>query len=154
MKGKLNFLCVLMLLLMAVQVVMTFVMGADAFAEGWREGRNAGPANTWEALLGVIAGLVVVIAAIVSFVCFLRFILNVNSNEVFVWDNVSLLRLTGIGLLVVVLIISSDELIDGRSFSSVLDKYTDMLIFSVFNLIVAEAFAIGLRLKQEQDLTI
>ena len=102
----------------------------------------------------MIAGLVVVIAAIVSFVCFLRFILNVNSNEVFVWDNVSLLRLTGIGLLVVVLIIAGDELIDGRSFSSVLDKYTDMLIFSVFNLIVAEAFAIGLKLKQEQDLTI
>lgn len=154
MKKKLNFLCVLMLLLMVAQVVMMFVMGADDFEKGWREGRNAGPANTWEALLGVIAGLVVVIAAIVSFVCFLRFILNVNSNEVFVWDNVSLLRLTGIGLLVVVLIISGDELIDGRSFSSVLDKYTDMLIFSVFNLIVAEAFAIGLKLKQEQDLTI
>ena len=37
MKKKLNIFCVLMLLLMATQVVMTFVTGADAFMEGWEK---------------------------------------------------------------------------------------------------------------------
>jgi hypothetical protein len=46
MKKRLNFFCVLMLLLMTSEVVMTFITGADAFREGWNAGRNAEPANT------------------------------------------------------------------------------------------------------------
>ena len=52
MKKKLNIFCVLMLLLMATQVVMTFVTGADAFMEGWEKGRQAEAAQTWSAILG------------------------------------------------------------------------------------------------------
>ena len=47
MKKRLNIFCVLMLLLMASQVVMTFVTGADAFMEGYHAGQNAGPAKTY-----------------------------------------------------------------------------------------------------------
>ena len=155
MKKKLNFLCVLMLLLMVAQVVMTFVMGADDFAKGWREGAQADTSHTtWPELLSMLLCFAVVIAAIGSFACFFRFILNVNRNEVFEWDNVLMLRLTGIGQLVMVLSISGFGLLNGHVFTEVYDEYFDILIFSVFNLIVAEAFAIGLKLKQEQDLTI
>ena len=94
------------------------------------------------------------IAAIASFACFFRFILNVNRNEVFVWDNVLMLRLTGICLMVVVLLISLNELLNGNTFTEVYNDYFDMLIFCMFSLIVAETFAVGLRLKEEQDLTI
>ena len=49
MKEKLNIFCLLMLLLMATEVVMTFLTGADAFMEGWEKGREAGAATTWGA---------------------------------------------------------------------------------------------------------
>ena len=91
MKKRLNLFCVLMLLLMAIQVVMTFVMGADAFMEGWEKGRDAAPANTWAALFEFFICMFGIAAAIVSFVSFIRFILNVNRNNVFVWQNVLLL---------------------------------------------------------------
>lgn len=155
MKGKLNFLCVVMLLLMVAQVVMMFVMGADDFAKGWREGAQADTSHTtWPEFLSMLLCFAVVIAAIGSFACFFRFILNVNRNEVFEWDNVLMLRLTGIGQLVMVLSISVFTFLNGEAFTDVYDTCYQVLIFSVFNLIVAEAFAIGLRLKQEQDLTI
>lgn len=154
MKKKLNLFCVLMLLLMATQVVMTFVTGADAFAEGWEKGRNGDSVSTWLTLFEFFAAMIAVVAALVSFLSFIRFILNVNHNQVFVWENVLLLRLTGVGLLVLTLIASADEYFTGTSLTEVYDNYFDMLIFSVFNLILAEAFAVGLRLQQEQDLTI
>ena len=154
MKKRLNFFCVLMLLLMASQVVMTFVMGADSFMKGWNEGRNALPDNTWVALLEFFAGMFAIVAALVSFISFIRFILNVNSNEVFVWENVNLLRLTACGLMILAVIASCNELYTGCSIVDVYDHFFDAFLFGVFNLIVAEVFAIGLKLQEEQELTI
>ena len=155
MKKKLNIFCVLMLLLMATQVIMTFVMGADDFQEGWR--RGAEDANTPFSLrmfFEFIAEMCAAVAALVSFFSFVRFILNVNHDKVFEWKNVVLLRLTGVGLLIVAIIASADEYFTSSSLTEVYDNYFGILIFSVFNLIVAETFAIGLKLKEEQDLTI
>jgi hypothetical protein len=47
-----------------------------------------------------------------------------------------------------------DGYFNGREFAEVFDASIDILIFSVFNLIVSEVFAIGLKLKNESDLTI
>ena len=154
MKKRLNIFCVLMLLLMATMVVMTFVTGADAFQEGWNAGRNAEPANTWGSLLGFIAEMFAIVAALVSFISFIRFILNVNRNKVFVWENVNLLRLTACGLMILAVVATCDELYSGCSFVEVYDHFFDAFLFGVFNLIIAEVFAVGLKLKEEQDLTI
>ncbi|MBR5729790.1 MAG: DUF2975 domain-containing protein [Prevotella sp.] len=154
MKKRLNIFCVVMLLLMATQVVMTFVTGADAFMEGWNAGRNGGTANTWGSLLEVFAGMLVIVAALVSFISFIRFILNVNQNEVFVWENVNLLRLTACGLMILAVVAAGDELYNGSSLVEVYEHFFDAFLFGVFNLIVAEVFAVGLKLKEEQDLTI
>ena len=154
MKKRLNIFCVLMLLLMATMVVMTFVTGADAFQEGWNKGRNALPANTWLALLEFFAEMFAIVAALVSFISFIRFILNVNHNEVFVWENVNLLRLTACGLMILALVASGDEFITGCSFVEVYEHFFDAFLFGVFNLIIAEVFAVGLKLREEQDLTI
>ena len=154
MKKRLNIFCVLMLLLMATMVVMTFVTGADAFQEGWEKGREAGLANTWAHLLEFFAEMFAIVAALVSFISFIRFILNVNRNKVFVWENVNLLRLTACGLMVLALVAAGDELYTGCSLVEVYDHFFDAFIFGVFNLIVAEVFAIGLKLQEEQDLTI
>ena len=154
MKKRLNIFCVLMLLLMATQVVMTFVTGADAFMEGYNAGQNAGLVNTWAHLLEFIAEMFAVVAALVSFISFIRVILNVNRNKVFVWENVNLLRLTACGLMILAVIASCDELYTGCSFVEVYDHFFDAFLFGVFNLIVAEVFAVGLKLQEEQDLTI
>ena len=154
MKKRLNIFCVLMLLLMATMVVMTFVTGADAFMEGYNAGRNAEPANTWAHLLEFFAELFAIVAAIVSFLSFVRFILNVNRNKVFVWENVNLLRLAACGLMILAVVAAGDELYTGCSFVEVYGHFFDAFIFGVFNLIVAEVFAIGLKLQEEQDLTI
>ena len=154
MKKKLNIFCVLMLLLMATQVVMTFVTGADAFMEGYNAGQNAGLVNTWAHLLEFIAEMFAILAALVSFISFIRVILNVNRNKVFVWENVNLLRLTACGLMILAVIASCDELYTGCSFVEVYDHFFDAFLFGVFNLIVAEVFAVGLKLQEEQDLTI
>ena len=154
MKKRLNIFCILMLLLMATMVVMTFVTGADAFQEGWNAGRDAEPANTWGSLLGFIAEMFAIVAALVSFISFIRFILNVNRNKVFVWENVNLLRLTACGLMILAVVATCDELYSGCSFVDVYDHFFDAFLFGVFNLIIAEVFAVGLKLKEEQDLTI
>lgn len=154
MKKRLNFFCVLMLLLMATMVVMTFITGADAFMKGYNEGRNVLPANTWLALLEFFAGMFAIVAALVSFISFIRFILNVNQNQVFVWENVNLLRLTACGLMILAFVATGDELCAGCSFVEVYNHFFDAFIFGVFNLIIAEVFAVGLKLKEEQDLTI
>lgn len=143
-----------MLLLMAFDVVISFVTGADAFQEGWTKGRDVLPANTWLAILEFFVIIFAVVAALVSFVCLIRFILNVNRKEVFVWENVNLLRLTGCGLMIFAVVATGDELITGSSFVEVYDHAFDVFLFGVFTLIMAEVFAIGLKLQEEQELTI
>ena len=154
MKTKLNLFCVLMLLLMVAQVVTMFVMNASDFEEGWQSGASDQTTSGWTAIIVYLHGFVVIAAAIVSFVCFLRFILNVNQNNVLTGENVNLLRLTGVGLLIITVFSLCSTLWEGENLAVALDKNIGLMIFSVFNMIVAEAFAIGLKLKEEQDLTI
>ena len=154
MKKKLNLFCVLMLLLMVAQVVTMFVMNAGDFEEGWQSDASDQTTSGWTAIIVYLYGFVVIVAAIVSFVCFLRFILNVNQNNVLTGENVNLLRLTGVGLLIITVFALCSTLWEGENFAVAFDKNIGLMIFSVFNLIVAEAFAIGLKLKEEQDLTI
>ncbi len=154
MKKKLNFFCVLMLLLMIAHVTLSFVQGADDFARGWEEGAANNSTLSWSEFLFGILGLATVGAFILSFACFVRFILNVNRNEVFVWDNVWCLRITAIGLSFGVLVFSAYTIIEGANVIEAFEEDMAILIFAVFNLIVAEAFAVGLKLKEEQELTI
>ena len=154
MKKKLNLFCVLMLLLMVAQVVTMFVMNAGDFEEGWQSGASDQTTSGWTELIGSLFCFMVIAAAIVSFVCFLRFILNVNQNNVLTGENVNLLRLTGVGLLIITVFALCSTLWEGENFAVAFVETIGLMIFSVFNLIVAEAFAIGLKLKEEQDLTI
>lgn len=154
MKKKLNLFCVLMLLLMVAQVVTMFVMNAGDFEEGWQSGASDQTISGWTAIIVYLFAFVVIAAAIVSFVCFLRFVLNVNQNNVLTGENVNLLRLTGVGLLINTVFVLCFTLWEGENLAVAFDKAIGLMIFSVFNMIVAEAFAIGLKLKEEQDLTI
>ena len=162
MKKKLNVFCVLLLVLKAAQIIIGNVMGfgenVQAFQQGWEEGGKADVTTATGfggELLIVFGGLACLFLIIRSLIAFVRFVLNVNRDKVFVLKNVSLLRSTGWRLLIaMVLCVPMELILMGTKLETVFDEYVDPIIFSVFCLIIAEAFAIGLKLKEEQDLTI
>ena len=163
MKRRLNIFCVLMLVLIAAQIIIEFCLGlsesAQAFKQGWEDGGKEGATLTygWEMnLLLIIFAIAVVYFGIRATVSFIRFILNVNRDKVFIWENVRLLRWTGWGFLIAILCMSVHDLIVHIPLEKIYNDYAPMsdLTFGVFCLIVAEVFAIGLKLKEEQDLTI
>lgn len=156
MKKKLNLFCVLILVLKAAQIiignVMSFGENAQAFKEGWEDGGKT-ETNSGELLI-VILGIACIFLIIRSLIAFVRFILNVNRDKVFVWENVPLLRWTGWGLLTATAIIAIHDLLEHIPVERIYNNSIDDFIFSVFCLIMAEVFIIGLKLKEEQDLTI
>ena len=161
MKKKMNFLCLLMFAVIIAEFVLGIVLGfsegAQAFKQGWEEGR-AHPHTFHHGFFGdaslVLLCFVIIIVGLYALACFIRFIRNVNRDQVFTWENVSLLRWSGWGLLTMEVAMILFDAIEGFSFSYIYQEDTNDLIFGVFILIVAEAFAIGLKLKEEQDLTI
>ena len=84
---------------------------------------------------------------------FVKFILNVNRDKVFVRENVTLLRKCAwkiIGLIlsaVIILIIIKDEPAD-------IFEIASSGVECIFYFIVAEVFEIGIKLREEQELTI
>ena len=147
-----------MLSLLLIQVVLSFAFSIDDiisdFSEGYRDGQTQSM-GIFEALCALPISIAVICLSVHAFVSFVKFILNVNRDQVFTLKNVSLLRSTGWRLLIaIVLFIPMDLILMGTKLETVFDEYVDSIIFSVFCLIIAEAFAIGLKLKEEQDLTI
>jgi hypothetical protein len=83
-----------------------------------------------------------------------RFILNVNHGEVFTWANVDLLRTVGWCIVVPTIIVFA---IMSPDFDNLWDSWAEaigVVAEGIFILIMAEAFAIGMKLKEEQELTI
>ena len=154
MKKKLNCFCILLLMLMIVSFVMGCLAGAEDFAKGWHEGASNHEPMGGYAALGFIVFLIGVLTWLYALGCFIRFILCVNHGEVFTWDNVALLRIygwCGVFLPTIVVGVFTPEL------DTPLSTWSDcigMVLDGVFVLIMAEAFAIGLKLKEEQELTI
>lgn len=161
MKKKLNVFCVLMLVMIAADIIIGFVLdfseGAQAFKQGWEEGRNADVTNNsdfFSNLLFTLMGLACIFLLIRSFISLVRFIINVNRDKVFVWENVPLLRWTGWGMLIPKVVFSTYDLLGHVPADKVYNDAMDDFIFGLFCLIIAEVFAIGLKLKEENDLTI
>ena len=158
MKKKLNLFCVLMLVVLSAEIVISLVLNWDSFVAGWRDGAQGSELSAdfvdkpWWLVL-ILAGIVIYFGGR-SFISFVRFILNVNRNQVFVWENVRLLRWTGWGIVITVVACVFYELFVNVSVATVYTEYMDVAVFGVFSLITSEVFAIGLKLKEEQDLTI
>ena len=154
MKKKLNIMCVMMLVLIIAGIVMTIIGAADEFHKGWEEGRDATEPSNFLGALGMLIAVICVIVYIYTFACYVRFILNVNHGEVFTWANVDLLRTVGWCLVVPTVIIFA---IMSPDLDNLWDSWADaisIVIDGIFILIMAEAFAIGMKLKEEQELTI
>lgn len=100
-----------------------------------------------------------------AIVLFIRLVISINKSDIFNWRNVRRLRRIG-GILIIAFcctgitaylnLRSIEEVFSLRgyelSLSDMLD--TTILVVGLCSLIVGEIFAIGLRMKEEQDLTI
>ncbi|GEM_PF-58064 len=123
--------------------------------------------HNFDLLNGLIglASIIVLVSAIILFVAFIRLIFKINKSIIFHWTNVHKLRWIGSCMLVIFAAFGLANwmhyLIDSASFS--LSKYEissegiwdfSLLISGLGVLLVAEIFAMGLRLQEEQELTI
>ena len=154
MKKKLNVFCILLLVLMITSAVLAIMAGASDFRQGWEDGANDTPTPGF---FGIISALVILGGAVVylyAFACFVRFILCVNHGEVFTWDNVDLLRTVGWCVVINTLVMWSILSFDLGNLLEVWSDGIGIIAEGIFILIMAEAFSIGLKLKEEQDLTI
>ena len=112
----------------------------------------------------VISGLLAVFAIIASTVLFIQLIVAINKSDIFNWKNVRRLRWLGVALLLnfiseaVPALMNDYELssvfsLSGYSMETSIDSVM-LVILGLVSLIVGEVFAIGLKMKEEQDLTI
>ena len=165
MKKKLNFLYVEMLVLLLLQAVSGFfnqIPGLIYFnlLKSDFEGDGVIPFIAIFSLIGVI---ILMYPPIRGFISFCEFILNINRDKVFVKENIPLLRWTGWGFLIyniaaflrklIVMYVNNGELLSIQ-FNITYKQHVDGFIFSIFCLIIAEVFLIGIKLKDEQELTI
>ena len=141
-----NVLCVLILALTLIDLVVEF------FFTGGQEVSMKDPKSfSPGSLLCILLVLLVILgAAVMSFVYFIKFILNVNRNEVFTNKNISLLRKYGVCALLigVCVIILSISIITGNSFADALSDGVNALAEGLFALLMGEVFGIGLKLKE------
>lgn len=124
-----------------------------------------GKINTLAAIFKVVYTLAFGAMAVTALVAFIFFVRNVNRNEIFIHKNIKLLRLTGWCLVAAGAIVTADGCYDAYQAQQVfsLSEYVvdyksaadfTSILFGLFSLVIAEAFAIGLKMREEQELTI
>lgn len=100
-----------------------------------------------------------------AIVLFIRLIISINKSDIFNWRNVRRLRYMGAALILGFSCLflmaylnyrSATEVFSLRGYDLIFSDLVDitMLVLGLCSLIVGEVFAIGLKMKEEQDLTI
>lgn len=126
--------------------------------------RNDQVNHASSAVAGIMA-LVVAIAMIVVVVYFIKLVYAINKSVIFEWKNVVKLRIIGISMLIAFAgvaiygYLSYVRVIANIDLQHYIVEYPSFLNFFLLIaglglLLIAEIFAIGLRLKEEQELTI
>jgi len=116
-------------------------------------------------LLTVLFSLIILIAAIVELIYFVRLINAINHNIIFDWRNVVKLRIIGIAMLIVFFTAAAFTYysINAAGINVEIEGYErvtkgiwkfSILLPALGILLAAEIFSIGLKLKEEQELTI
>lgn len=109
-----------------------------------------------------------IIALIVGFFMvvfnFIAMIISVNKSIIFDWINVKRLRRVGIGFILLFVVVGgvnfyhnnmTSKLIEIENYNIITYSLNgDYLMFGMIAFLIAEIFAVGLRLKEEQELTI
>lgn len=115
--------------------------------------------------LGSILSFLQLIGFVFAAVQFFKLIRNINRGNIFEWKNVKYLRKLGWGLVTIFITYFGSLLITNHEAAKVISlngcelsmsvAFTDpTLILGFASLLIAEVFAVGLRMKEEQELTI
>lgn len=120
----------------------------------------------WISLLETVLYLAMIVVFIILIVKFVKFINNINNNKVFEKINVKLLKQMGLILLSmsiiqIVLLFSSKFIvstlsleIEGYSISSSMDFPWTVTLIGLVALLMAQVWAKGIQMREEQELTI
>ena len=144
MKKYMNVLCVLILALMLIDLVVGFFF--DTTSSGPKLNLDSYSLGGLLALLFI--ALVALGAICVAFVCFIKFILNVNRNQVFTEKNISLIRKYGVCALLCGVCLIALDLFGGIDIVKALSGGFDALGEGLFALLMGEVFGIGLKLQE------
>lgn len=121
--------------------------------------------TSWGTFLATMLPVIGSISLLIAIVYFIKFVVAVNKSDIFFWKNVRRLRWIGFLLVFNFISILIPALMTYSRLTGVLTikgytlTVTDHLsitnlIVGIVALIIAEVFAIGLRMKEDQDLTI
>ena len=149
MKKYINVLCVLILALTLIDLVSTFFVGSRDVSISL----DPKSLSLGTAVFLLVVALVALAAVIICFVTFIKFILNVNRNEVFTKKNISLLRKYGVsallsGVCMIILIVYM-----GIALNEALTDCLDTFIEGFFALLMGEVFCIGLKMQEGKNTT-
>lgn len=119
----------------------------------------------WETILMIPLVLILIPVSIFGFVQFFKLINAVNKSIIFDWANVRRLRIIGVAYIIAFVIHFCVEALGDRAASLLVEipgyrlVTSDLfeagsLLLGLAAFLIAEIFAVGLRLKEEQDLTI
>ncbi len=123
------------------------------------------PSGITGRILSVIIGIAIMVAGIITLISFIRFVLNINRNNIFTRKNTKYLKRIGWSMIIIGLLATikycNDVYAATQTFSltgytiGYSDAvYTGTILFGLFSLVMAESFSIGLKMKEEQELTI
>lgn len=145
---KINVFCVLVLALMLIDLVVDlFFNTSDASVKIVFEKDDIGTL-----LFALCVSLLALGAIVVAIVSFVKFVLNVNRNEVFSEKNIKLIRKYGYcALLCGVCTIILTSFIGDGFWGAVVDAL-DALGEGFFALLMGEVFGIGLKLKAQKEI--
>ncbi len=121
--------------------------------------------TVWESITDKVLNFLQLIMYVWAIVLFIRLIISINKSDIFKWRNVRRLRRMGIALIIGFCCTFITAYLNLCSVEKVFSLHgyelgisdmvsTTMLVLGLSALIVAEVFAIGLKMKEEQDLTI
>lgn len=121
--------------------------------------------TTWEQAAFTLLNFLHIVICVWSIVLFVRLVISINKSDIFNWKNVHRLRLLGAALIISFCTALLPAYLTFRSVGNVFSVHgyelhlsdtvnTTTLVLGISTLIVAEVFAIGLKMKEEQDLTI
>lgn len=125
------------------------------------------PVKTSHAVMAVVSLVQIlgIVASVVGIILFIKLIVSINRSLIFSWQNVRRLRWLGVALIfhylcmLIPLVVAGSEVNEVFALRGYELHQSDLvsvitLVLAIVSFIVAEVFAIGLKMKEEQDLTI
>lgn len=122
-------------------------------------------APVWERVINVLLVYLHLGLSVWAVVLFIRLIISINKSDIFNWRNVRRLRRLGIALILgfccvfmgaYLDLVTVREAFSLRGYDLSISEMVSIttLVLGLCSLIVGEVFAIGLKMKEEQELTI